>query len=306
MARRRAPPRVSGVALIDKPAGVTSHDVVQRIRRGLGQRQVGHTGTLDPAATGLMVLTLGRATRIGRFLEATDKVYEGTIQLGRSTTTWDAEGEVVETVPVPAVSEDDVRAVFETLTGRIEQEVPAFSALKRDGERLFARARRGEAVVGPRRPVDVRRFALRGVDGDALHFEVEVSKGTYVRSLAVDVGRRLGVPAHLSALRRLRVGPHAVGSAVAPERFEAPEPPIEPPASALSHLPAAHLGPGAVRSVAYGQPLPASMAPVGSSGLLRLLDPEGCLVAVGRLEPGGAHVVYEVVLIRPEERAGTV
>lgn len=303
MARKR-PPNVSGVALVDKPAGVTSHDVVQMLRRGLGQRQVGHTGTLDPAATGLMVLTLGRATRIGRFLEAADKVYEGTVRLGVATDTWDGEGEVLRIEEVDPPSEAEVRKVLAGLEGPLQQRTPAYSAVKVEGERLHARARRGEAIEGPLRSVHVRRLELIDHRASELSVRAEVSKGTYIRSLAVEIGRQLGYPAHLSALRRTQVGSHRLKAAAPPGRFSEPDPPLISASDALKGMPAVHLAPEEVEDVAQGRPL----ARREDAERARLLTPTGELAAVAHpseRDPG--RWAYDVVLIRPgEESRGTV
>lgn len=302
---RRRPPKVSGVALVDKPAGCTSHDVVQMVRRGIGQSQVGHTGTLDPAATGLMVTTLGRATRIGRFLEATDKEYLGLIRLGRSTTTWDGEGETVESKPVKSVPKKAVEDVLERLRGEIEQVVPVFSAVKVDGERLHAKARRGEAVEGPRRRVIVYELELISVVGPDLRIRAVVSKGTYIRSLAVVVGRALSYPAHLARLRRTRVGPHKVEDAYSPDRFGEADPPVIDAAQALLHLPARAITAKERQDVAFGRPL---RVPSSSpEGAFRIIEPSGGLAAVAHASssrPGWLE--YDVVLIRPEDGPGTV
>ncbi len=295
-------PSVSGVALVDKPAGPTSHDVVQQLRRGLRQREVGHTGTLDPAATGLMVVTLGRATRIARFLEATDKRYEAVVELGRSTTTWDGAGETLEVVELPPLDRSLVERALAGLVGRFEQEVPAYSAVKVNGERLYAKARRGEATTGPRRWVDVHGLTLLGYDPPRISLCAQVSKGTYIRSLAVELGRRLGVPAHLAQLRRTAVGPHRVEDAHPPERFALEAPPVMAPAEALCHLPALTLDGSALWHVAHGRRI---RGPSLAEGWLSLLDPSGALVAVARAA-GEAELAYEVVLVRPEDLARTV
>lgn len=300
--RRRPAPRVSGVALVDKPAGCTSHDVVQTLRRGIGQAQVGHTGTLDPAATGLMVVTLGRATRIGRFLEAEDKTYEGTVRLGTHTSTWDAEGEVLTAAEVEPPTTAAVTAVLAGLVGELEQEVPAFSAVKVDGERLHAKARRGEAVQAPKRVIHVRGLRLLGLAGLDVRIEASVSKGTYIRSLAVEIGRRLGVPAHLASLRRTRVGPHPVEAAAPPARFAEPAPPVISPSEALEHLPRVELDAGEALSVSHGRRLRRGLP---YDGPVRLVTSKGDLIAVGRRgERGPPAVEYDVVLMRPEELLG--
>jgi tRNA pseudouridine55 synthase len=199
--------------LVDKPSGWTSHDVVAKVRGLSRQRQIGHTGTLDPMATGLLVLCLGRATRLVEYMVGHDKAYTGIIQLGASTTTDDAEGEVTERAPVPALTADDQRRVAAAFTGRIEQVPPAYSAVKVAGQRAYAVARKGGAVSLGARPVTVYEMALELEGSDRLRIEVRCSSGTYVRSLARDMGVALGTLGHLAALRRKSVGGFGVEDA---------------------------------------------------------------------------------------------
>jgi tRNA pseudouridine55 synthase len=207
---------MDGFVWVDKPAGPTSHDVVQMGRRALRTRKIGHAGTLDPMATGLLILGVGKGTRLLRFAEAQAKEYRATVVLGRSTTTEDAAGDTVAEAAVE-VSEADVRAAAGRLVGELAQTVPAYSAVKVGGVRLHARARRGEAVDRPTRTVRVHRLTVEAVRGPEIDLVVDVSKGTYVRTLAVQLGDALGLPAHLGALRRLRIGPASVEEAVPPE-----------------------------------------------------------------------------------------
>ncbi len=252
MGRARRPEH-TGVLRIDKPGGVTSHDVVQMVRRQMGQRQVGHTGTLDPMATGLLVLTLGKATRLGRFLEAAEKEYEGRVVLGTSTDTYDAEGQVTESVPVPALSREEVSAAAVTLVGSLEQRVPAFSAVKVGGERLHAKARRGDVFEAPVRTVQIHDLRVTAWSHPCLDIEVVCSKGTYIRTLATQIGDALSVPAHLSHLRRTRVGPHRVEDAVAPDQC-GPDDLVSMP-EALSHLAHIELNAELCGDVSHGRPL---------------------------------------------------
>lgn len=213
------PAAAGAILLVDKPAGVTSHDVVQWVRWALRERSVGHFGTLDPPATGLLVLGVGPATRLGPYLTGLDKRYHARIVLGRSTTTDDAEGETLVRVDCPSVTvagagptaAAEVRAAAAGLVGAWSLTPPAVSAIRIDGERSHVRARRGEAVPLSPRPMRVDRLEALDVQAgpDAtivVEAVLDVSKGTYVRSLAVELGRRLGLPAHLGQLRRLRVG----------------------------------------------------------------------------------------------------
>jgi tRNA pseudouridine55 synthase len=200
-------PAPDGLLVVDKPAGWTSHDVVGRVRRLARTRKVGHAGTLDPAATGVLLLGVGRATRLLGHLALTDKTYTATIRLGATTVTDDAEGEVVERYDAGAVTDEAIARGLAALTGALQQVPSAVSAIKVDGVRSYARVRSGQQVALAARPVTVHRFALLARHGDDLHVEVVCSSGTYVRALARDLGAALGVGGHLTALRRTRVGP---------------------------------------------------------------------------------------------------
>ena len=213
-----------GLLVVDKPAGWTSHDVVARGRRLAGTRKVGHAGTLDPMATGVLLLGVGRATRLLGYLALTTKGYDATIRLGQRTITDDAEGEVVETLAVDA-SEDEIVAAISRLTGEIDQVPSSVSAIKIEGQRSYARVRAGEDVDIPARPVIVSEFSVsavrRGDDGLVdVDVHVECSTGTYVRALARDLGGLLGVGGHLTALRRTRVGPFGLDRASTLEKLE--------------------------------------------------------------------------------------
>ena len=200
-----------GLVVVDKSPGMTSHDVVARVRRLAGTRKVGHAGTLDPMATGVLVLGVERATRLLGHLMLTEKAYDATIRLGASTTTDDAEGEVTSTHAVDGVREDDVRAELARLVGDIEQVPTAVSAIKVDGKRAYARVRDGEQVELKARPVTIHEIVVHDVVRAAEHVDVRISvrcsSGTYIRAIARDVGAALGVGGHLTALRRTAVGP---------------------------------------------------------------------------------------------------
>ncbi|MBA3690923.1 MAG: tRNA pseudouridine(55) synthase TruB, partial [Actinobacteria bacterium] len=197
-----------GLLLIDKPGGITSHDVIDRVRRSLGTRKVGHAGTLDPMATGLLLVGVGRATRLLRFLADLDKTYEGTARLGVETDTLDAQGEVVRSVDLPAtVTPTAIRAAMASLDGGSMQRPPAYSAVKVGGRRLYEAARAGEVLEAAARPIRVRGFDLVRAAGADVDFRVTCSSGTYVRVLLADVGTILGCGAHLIRLRRTAVGP---------------------------------------------------------------------------------------------------
>ena len=209
-----------GLVVVDKPAGWTSHDVVGRTRRLARTRKVGHAGTLDPMATGVLLLGIGKATRLLGHLALTDKQYDATIRLGQTTVTDDAEGDVVETHDASGVSDEAVRQGLAALTGEIEQVPSAVSAIKVDGIRSYARVRSGETVSLAARPVTVGRLDLLARRGEDLDVVVTCSSGTYVRALARDLGAALGVGAHLTALRRTRVGPFDLAQAHALEQLE--------------------------------------------------------------------------------------
>jgi tRNA pseudouridine55 synthase len=210
-----------GILLVDKAPGLTSHDVVSRLRRILSTRRVGHAGTLDPMATGLLVMGVNGATRLLTFFVGLDKTYTATIRLGESTTTDDAEGEALGKAPseqLARVTGTDIESAASTLTGDIMQVPSAVSAIKVDGKRAYTRVREGEAVALEPRPVTVSRFDITAVrrtdDGIDVDVVVDCSSGTYIRALARDLGFRLGVGGHLTALRRTRVGPFDIADAL--------------------------------------------------------------------------------------------
>jgi tRNA pseudouridine55 synthase len=232
------PPDASfdGLLLVDKPAGWTSHDVVARVRNRFHLRKIGHGGTLDPAATGLLVLLLGRATRISDRVMGHDKTYEGVLRLGTTTTTQDAEGEPVAVAPpeaVAAVTEDAVRRAFADRIGDQYQTPPMVSAIRIGGVHLYAMARRGEEIERPARLIHVYSLDLLSFSPPDASFRVECTKGTYVRTLAHDIGAALGPGGHLAALRRTRVGPFDLSEAIPLDALLA----LPTPASRLLPLP---------------------------------------------------------------------
>jgi tRNA pseudouridine55 synthase len=198
---------ISGILLLDKPQGLSSNQALQRVRRLYNARKAGHTGSLDPLATGLLPICLGEATKIAGYLLGSRKAYEAELRLGTTTTTDDAEGEVVSTRPVPALTEATIEAALCTLRGRVTQTPPAYSAIKQGGVALYKRARRGEDVQVPTREVEIFGLELRGHDADGIRLHVECGSGTYVRSIARDLGERLGCGGHLTSLRRAWVDP---------------------------------------------------------------------------------------------------
>lgn len=215
MARRRKGRPVSGILLLDKPQGWSSNGVLQKVRWLFQAQKAGHTGALDPMATGLLPLCLGEATKFTRFLLDADKAYQATACLGVRTDTLDAEGEVVEHLVVPDLSEDAIRPLLNTqFTGDLLQVPPMYSALKRDGKKLYELARQGIEIEREARPVTIHRLDLLGYQAPELQLEVDCSKGTYIRTLVDDIGTALGCGAHLNALRRTRHGRFSLAQAV--------------------------------------------------------------------------------------------
>ncbi|MGO8873485.1 MAG: tRNA pseudouridine(55) synthase TruB [Acidimicrobiales bacterium] len=255
--------QVTGLVVVDKEAGWTSHDVVARCRRIFGQRRVGHAGTLDPDATGVLLVGMGRATRLLRFLTALPKTYEAEVVLGTATTTLDASGDVTGTWDMTGVSLADVRQAAARLTGEIDQVPPMVSAVKVGGRRLHAMAREGLEVEREARPVTVHRFeVLPNLSPGAYRIEVECSSGTYVRVLAADLGAALGGGAHLRNLRRTRIGSFTAEDARPVDELTPAV--VLTPAQALRDLEQVVVPPDAQRHVARGLAL--DRVPVGVTG----------------------------------------
>jgi tRNA pseudouridine55 synthase len=273
----------NGVLLVDKPAAITSHDVVSRVRRWAGTRRVGHAGTLDPMATGVLVVGLGRSTRLLTYLVGLGKTYTATIRLGQATETDDAEGEVVAEADATGLTSSEICSAVGTLTGEIDQVPSSVSAVKIAGRRAYARVRDGEQVqLAPRR-VRVHRFELtaeRRLDTVvALDVVAEVSSGTYVRALARDLGAALGVGGHLTALRRTRVGPYRIEDAVPLDTLPALDDSVllSPAQAACAVLPVRHLDDREATALGYGKRL--SSAGFGA-GPVAAVDADGHLVAI--------------------------
>ncbi len=296
-----------GLVVLDKPAGWSSHDVVARCRRLYGTRKVGHAGTLDPMATGVLVLGVGRGTKLLTFLVGADKAYTATIRLGQGTITDDAEGETTTTGPVTGVDRAAIEAATADLTGDIEQVPSAVSAIKIKGERSYARVRAGEDVELPPRPVTVSRFDVLAVaeataeDGTPVldvEVEVEVSSGTYVRALARDLGAALGSAGHLTALRRTRVGGLDLGEARTLEELgelhereeQMPMTPLA--AAARAALTTREIDSAQARTLGFGQRIPSEVP--GREEPVAALAPDGTLVAVldETRSTARAHVVF--------------
>lgn len=246
----------SGILLVDKPGGITSHDVVSRTRRAVGTRKVGHAGTLDPMATGLLLLGVGSSTRLLTYLVGLGKRYTATIRLGVTTDTDDAEGQVTDTADASAVTRADIDAGIAALTGEIAQVPSSFSAVKVDGRRAYDRARSGEEVVLQPRIVTIQRFEVvderRAGPVIDLDVVVECTSGTYVRALARDLGRALGVGGHLSALRREAIGDFEVRDAVPLDAVDVAD--LRSPAAVAEQLfPVAHLDAAQATDLAHGK-----------------------------------------------------
>lgn len=257
MARKRD--RVHGIFNIDKPTGMTSHDVVDAVRRLVRQRRVGHAGTLDPLATGVLVVCVGNATRLVEYMVGHDKEYRVTVRLGVETDTYDAEGSVVAERPVPPLSRDDIEAVLSHFRGEIEQIPPPYSAIRRGGRRLYELARAGAKVEVPPRRVTIYALNLEAWQPPNLILHVVCSAGTYVRSLAYDIGRALGTGGHVVALRRLRSGPFRVEDAVPLDvLLQAPDwrASLLPPDAGLVDWPRLDLAPDQAEDVRHGRFLP--------------------------------------------------
>ncbi|WP_208325972.1 tRNA pseudouridine(55) synthase TruB [Amycolatopsis arida] len=296
----RPTPPPPGLLVVDKPGGMTSHDVVARVRRILGTRKVGHAGTLDPMATGVLVLGVERATKLLGHLALDRKTYLATIVLGAATTTDDAEGEPLSEAGPEAVGEitqPAVRAGIAALTGDIQQVPSAVSAVKVDGRRAYARVRAGERVDLPPRPVTVYRFdllALRRTDTRAeLDVVVECSSGTYVRALARDLGAALGVGGHLGALCRTTVGPFTLAAARTLDQLEQrPELSYDLDAAVAAAFPRRDVDQATAKAVRHGRPIP----PAGRSGVYGVFDPDGHALA---LAADAGDVARSVVVLAP-------
>lgn len=294
------PPPPPGLLVVDKPPGMTSHDVVARVRRIMGTKKVGHAGTLDPMATGVLVLGIERATKLLGHLALDRKTYLATLHLGASTTTDDAEGErlsTADTGAVAAVTGERIAAGIAALTGEIEQVPSAVSAVKVAGKRAYARVREGEDVALPPRKVTVYRFDLLATRHEADHVEldaiVECSSGTYVRALARDLGAGLGVGGHLAALRRTTVGPFSIASARTLEQLEEhPRLSHDLDESVAAAFPRHDVDEATARSVRYGQQVRAA----GIEGTYGVFDPSGHVVALSA-DIGG--VSRSVVVLDP-------
>jgi len=306
---------MDGVLVIDKPSGLTSHDVVARARHILHERRIGHTGTLDPFATGVLVLLLGKATRLAQFLSGDDKQYDGVIRLGYSTDTGDRTGTPIDG-PTNAThgnwTEQEIDKALATLRGWIDQVPPMYSAKKIEGKKLYELARRGEEVEREPVRVCIHEFTAIKSDGQLikdnldgtfdLRVHVVCSSGTYVRTLAEDFGKRLSVGAHLAELRRTRVGDFDISEAVTLDelrtRFaeEALGAALVPLNAALSKLPFLHLSAQDVRNAHHGRPVKVEGSEWANGQNVKMCDASEQLIAIGRYD-AGAQVLHPRVVL---------
>ena len=283
-----------GVVVVDKPGGLTSHDVVASARRALGTRAIGHAGTLDPMATGVLVLAIGRATKLVPYLTAVHKRYEATLRLGVATHSLDADGDVIGHAPVPELDVPTVQRAADAFLGRRPQRAPAVSAIRVGGRRLHERVRRGEQVEPPVREVDLRDVRVLAVDGAEVRFVLECGKGFYVRSFGRDLAEALGTVGHLSALRRVASGAFTLSDAV-PLDALAQARPMGLTDAAGRLMPRLQLTPEGFEDARHGRPIAAAdvqaeSTPPRGDGVVALLY-RGALVALARPDEDGYRVV---------------
>ncbi len=276
-----------GILNINKPAGMTSHDVINQVRRGLKIKKAGHAGTLDPMATGVLIVCVGAATRLSEYAMASQKRYNARVMLGKTTDTYDAEGKVVHERDASHITREDVEALLPVFTGDIEQLPPMYSAIKRDGKKLYELAREGKTIQRDPRAVTIHSLALSNWETSEFSLAVTCSSGTYIRSLAHDIGERLGVGAHLSGLTRTASGAFTVESAVDLDTLLAADDwqtYLQAPDVAVMDLTAVHLTSSDTDHIQHGRtPLD---APPATTDYARAYTPEGNLLAILRSNNG--------------------
>lgn len=294
MARRKSGREVNGILLFDKPAGMSSNAVLQRIKRIFNARKAGHTGSLDPLATGLLPICLGEATKMSGFLLDADKRYQVTIKLGIKTTTGDAEGEAILTREVGHYSNPELELVLAEFLGDIEQIPPMYSALKKGGQPLYKLARKGIEVERKVRNIKIHSIEILAAEGDLLELDVHCSKGTYIRTLAEDIGERLGCGAHVAVLRRLSVGPFSGKKMITAAQleniaeeggFEALDQLLLPMENALVNWPEVRLSQDVAFFLKRGQAVVVPKAP--REGLVKLFAEENVFLGVGYIMDDG-------------------
>ena len=293
--RRRSKGRnVSGILLLDKPLGMTSNAALQEVKQLYRARKAGHTGSLDPLASGLLPICLGSATRISAFLLDADKEYLVRVKLGEITTTADAEGEVIESHPADHVTEADLLAVLPRFTGEIQQLPPMYSAVKHKGERLYKLAREGIEVEREPRTITIHALELTGFDSPEFEMRVHCSKGTYVRTLAEDIGKALKVGAHVVGLRRTRVGPYHEADMVPLQRIQeiaqhqgtaGLDELLLPLDTGLAQWPEVHLGADSTFYIKQGQPVMVPKSP--TEGWVRIYGVDDQFIGVGEIDDDG-------------------
>ena len=288
-------PPSDGILLVDKPAGMTSHDVVATTRRSLGERRVGHAGTLDPFATGLLVLLAGRATRLLPYIDGEPKVYEAVIRFGSETDTDDSTGEPTRQAPSP--DREALDSAIPRLTGVIDQIPPAYSAKQVAGRRAYAAARAGEALDLAPSSVTVHEWRTMSWMADDLHATIVCSGGTYIRALARDLGRLTGSAAHLASLRRVRSGPFDVSDAVTVDELRQSRPALRSPLEALRSLAVEPIDDASIEHILHGRAVPAHAGGERAA----LVDAAGDLVAIATRD--GSHWQPRVVLREAEAGA---
>lgn len=296
---------MTGVLLLRKPKGITSHDAVLRVRKMFHTKKVGHAGTLDPFATGLLVLCLGDATRIVQYLTECDKIYRAVMKLGERTDTQDETGHIIARRALPALTDEEMRRVFARFTGEIQQVTPMFSARRAQGKRLHELARAGQTVEREARPVTIHRLDLLDMTLPYMRFQVECSKGTYVRALADDIGETLGCGAHLTELERLGSGRFSLDAAVSLDALAdlrddaALRGCLLTMDQALADWPVITLDAAAAQRLCNGVALIESVAD-GGEGLLRAHDEQGAFIALARrnFSEGGAKIQPISVFVR--------
>jgi len=274
---------MNGVFVVDKPEGLTSHEVVQTIRRMFGTAKVGHLGTLDPIATGVLPVCVGKATRIAQYIPGFPKEYEGEIRFGFSTDTYDREGTPTSEFKPLERTAEDICDAMRSLTGSIDQVAPAFSAKKLGGVPAYKRARKNQTVSIPPSRIEVQQFEMTALGPSSFTFKVICSPGTYVRSLVHDLGQRLGCGAHLGALRRLRSGPFGIEGAVKLDRISARD--LIPPDRVLESMPRIEISEDEVRKVMHGNQVPAGV----EGQFARIFNKKGEFIAVAAIENGWAR-----------------
>ncbi len=289
-------PGLDGVLVVDKPQGPTSFDVVRDVRNALKTRKVGHTGTLDPMATGVLAICLGDATRIAQYLTDGDKAYEAVIRFGAETDTLDAEGKVTAEYPLPVLTREGLEVALASFRGPILQTPPMYSAIKMGGKRLYELARAGEEVERKARDITVFALELRDFSASEVRLFVKASKGFFVRSLAQDLGRALGSGAHLNALRRVASGPFVLSQAISLAEVVARGPAVAPllisVEASLLAIPSVTVTAAEASKVMHGVQVETS-AP---EGLVRVLGPDGELLAMADAERG--RLKYRRVLAK--------